>query len=177
MSPVWTHRPWRWTFLTQKTHCREGTGEIIRVRHDLGSPSGLADGYLGPSWQQQRGEGRTCRSCRPYFHRSGTCPRRTVKQTGKHTGENTSQVRKQVKISIIFRTKEVHASNVQIQFSVRKKISCVWGSPTEPTFLCRSYNFFFNLTKKFYKKKGNFCATCCKKQIENPSITARVIVV
>ena len=51
-----------------------------------------------------------------------------------------------------------------------KKISCVWGSPTDPNFLCRSYNFFFNLTKKF-NKKGNFCATCCKKQIENPSIS------
>ena len=58
----------------------------------------------------------------------------------------------------------------------KKKISCVQGSPTDPKFLCRSYNFFFNLTKKFYKK-GNFCATCCKKQIENPAITARVIVV
>ena len=44
------------------------------------------------------------------------------------------------------------------------------------SFCADPTTFFFNLTKKFYKK-GNFCATCCKKQIENPSITARVIVV
>ena len=35
----------------------------------------------------------------------------------------------------------------------KKKTSCVWGSPTDPKFLCRSYNFFFNLTKKFFQKE------------------------
>ena len=48
-------------------------------------------------------------------------------------------------------------------FQAKKKNSCVQGSLTDPKFLCRSYNFFFNLTKKFYKKKGQFLCYMLQK--------------
>ena len=63
------------------------------------------------------------------------------------------------------------------QFHLGLKKIAVFGAPRPTLDFCADPTTFFSIWQKKFYKKGNFCATFCKKQIENPSITARVIVV
>ena len=73
-------------------------------------------------------------------------------------------------ITSLPKSKMAFKNNFFLIWPKKKKKLAVFGAPRPTLNFCADpTTFFFQFDKEFYKK-GNFCATCCKKHIENPEL-------